>query len=120
MAQNDNLLALQSEMAARFGAKFGWHVSDTFFTIAQLRQGVRNTSGIDDDWPVKFAGHSDFYVFADGTPAAVTGHQYDLGCEAIRVWAHAYGLRAAFPDFISWWNPPRTRLVVYFRRRVAS
>lgn len=116
---SDRLFALQCEMAARFGAKFGWRVSDIFFTIDQLRRGVRNSEGVDDDFPVKFAGHASFYTFIDGIPAAVVGHQYNLTPEQLATWAHTHGLRAAFPDFTSWWNPPHTRLVVYFRGRVS-
>lgn len=120
MAQNGSLLRLQIACASAFGLRFGWRVSDAFFTIDQLSRGVRNVDGVDDDWPVRFAGHADFFVFPNGVPAAVTGHQYDLNQKATSAWAKARGLRVAFPDFSSWWNPPSTRLVVYYATRRLS
>ncbi len=114
---NDNLLALQATMAEDFGFRYGWRVSDSFFTVEQLRRGVRNIEGVDDDWPRRFADHAIFYAFADGRSAAVAAHLYDAIPEEVRAWAKARGLRAAFPDFISWWNPPATRLVVYYAVR---
>ncbi len=110
-------MSIERLHAVAFGGRFGWRVSDGFFTIDQLRRGAPNIEGVDDHWPRAFADHADFYSFADGRPAAVVGHLYALVPAEIRAWARSCGLQVAFPAYTSWYYPGRTTLVVYWSAR---
>ncbi len=43
---------------------------------------------------------------------AVAAHLYG-GVDEAAAWAASVGLIASFPAEESWWNPPRTKLVLY-------
>ena len=105
-------------MVREFARRHGWwHRRDDHFTRAMLTEQRRRRRPSDGDYR-GWSDHDYFLRDAEGAPAAVVGHPYDLSTVERRValarGADAYGLRVTFPDdFPSWWYPGRTAIVLF-------
>jgi hypothetical protein len=119
--------AIQRELATAFGARYGWKLSEASFELDKL--ACRRPDDEDDWWNLRSwrRGH-DFnctdhpYFYREPQhpwrPAAIAAHLYEWPSKRDQVaeLARRLGIAAEpISDFVSWWFPPWTTLVLFRR-----
>ncbi|WP_145751757.1 hypothetical protein [Nitrospirillum amazonense] len=110
----------QRRIALDFASSNGLIYSEKRFYPATLAQrAIRaSKSASSVDWVNRFADHRFFFRDEEGRAAVVAAHSYDAGKNPslrseIEAWAHDMGLRVSYPDYISWYSPARTTLLLF-------
>jgi hypothetical protein len=117
----DRLSNAQATLAAEYGRRRGWRRTRRDFGVKTLAAGkVINTSGWFKDhglYDSTFIDHPYCYRDERRRAVATVAHLYGLKKDATINYATQHGLVAEFPkDFLSWYFPGETDLVVYRRK----
>ena len=118
------IIAAKRRLATEFGAERGWTLSKKRFGLLALKRAtafspIRNFADARaDELPHCLFDHPYFYR-TDRKAVAIAAHLYGVP-DNLPAFAAENGIHVEKPDFVSWWYPGATKLVLYTKSGIVG